>query len=220
MNLIKRLTTSVTASLESAVGQLENHDAIVQATIKQTRQSTAQTRARINTLQQQLTVYETQLDEVIEQQNTWTDRAKELADRDEAKALECLQRRNQLATEQKRLQQRIAQQKELIDQVTINLEKLQKKLGEMEQKHTLLRTRQSVANVNRATANAEVGATLDDTFERWESLVLEHELGVNEGLPLDSLDQEFTKLESARELKAQLDVLKNEASDSSGVDHE
>ena len=39
MNLIKRLTTSVTATLDSAVGQIENHDAIIEATIKQTRQA-------------------------------------------------------------------------------------------------------------------------------------------------------------------------------------
>ena len=49
MKLIKRLSTSITATLDSAVGQLENHDAIVEASIKQTRQSVAKTKARINT---------------------------------------------------------------------------------------------------------------------------------------------------------------------------
>ena len=49
MNLIKRLTTSVSATLDSAVGQLENHDAIIETTIKETRQSVAKTKARINT---------------------------------------------------------------------------------------------------------------------------------------------------------------------------
>ena len=33
MKLIKRLSTSITATLDSAVGQLENHDAIVEASV-------------------------------------------------------------------------------------------------------------------------------------------------------------------------------------------
>ena len=69
MKLIKRLSTTLSATLDSAVGQLENHDAIVEATIKQTRQSVAKTKARINTLKQQLNAYEQQLTEAREQYN-------------------------------------------------------------------------------------------------------------------------------------------------------
>ena len=89
MNIFRRLTTSVTATLENAAGQLENHDAIIQATIKETRQSVAKTKARINTLRQQQAVFETQLTDAQEQAEKWQSRAQQLADSDEAKALQC-----------------------------------------------------------------------------------------------------------------------------------
>ena len=70
----------------------KNHDAIVEATIKQTRQSVAKTKARINTLRQQLNAYESQLKEAQEQFALWTERAAKLADTDQAKALQCVAR--------------------------------------------------------------------------------------------------------------------------------
>jgi len=152
MKLIKRLSTSITATLDSAVGQLENHDAIVEATIKQTRQSVAKTKARINTLRQQLSTYETQLKEAREQYALWTDRAASLADSDQEKALQCVARRNQYEAEIGRLNYSAEQQKILIRDVSQNLQKLQSKLDEMTQKHNLMRSRQTVADVNRAVA--------------------------------------------------------------------
>jgi len=192
MNLIKRLTTSVTATLDSAVGQLENHDAIVEATIKQTRQAVAKTRARINTLRHQQSAYERQLTDANDQAH---------------KALQCVARLNHCQSEAKRLTQSVEQQKNLIHDVTVNLEKLQTKLQEMTHKHNLMRSRQTVANVNRAVTNVDVDETLSDTFERWESIVLEHEFAVSDVCSADSLDHELSMQESDAALMAQLEQL-------------
>lgn len=204
MNLIKRLTTSVTATLDSAVGQLENHDAIVDATIKQTRQAVAKTKARINTLRQQENAYRTQLADAQEQHDLWTQRATKLAASDQEKALQCVTRRNQSAAEMKRLTTAGDQQKELIQDVSHNLQKLQHKLDEMTQKHNLMRSRQTVADVNRAMVSANVDDSLSDTFERWESTVLEHEFAVSDVCSRDSLDIELSQSENQQDLLAQL----------------
>jgi phage shock protein A len=210
MNFLKRLTTSVTATLESAAGQLENHDAIVQATIKETRQSVAKTKARINTLRQQQAVYETQLTDAAEQTQKWESRAQELAEADEDKALQCLSRRNQYQHEQSRLQDSISQQASLITKVETNLRTLQSRLEEMQHKHNLLRSRQSVADANKGLAKSSSDQDLADTFERWESVVLEHELGCDDALGADPLQQEFEQRESKAELRAQLESLKKQ----------
>jgi len=207
MNLIKRLTTSVTATLDSAVGQLENHDAIVEATIKQTRQAVAKTRARINTLRHQQSAYERQLTDANDQAQLWAERAKALAASDKDKALQCVARLNHCQSEAKRLTQSVEQQKNLIHDVTVNLEKLQTKLQEMTHKHNLMRSRQTVANVNRAVTNVDVDETLSDTFERWESIVLEHEFAVSDVCSADSLDHELSMQESDAALMAQLEQL-------------
>ena len=210
MNIFRRLTTSVTATLENAAGQLENHDAIIQATIKETRQSVAKTKARINTLRQQQAVFETQLSDAQEQAEKWESRAQQLADSDEAKALQCLSRRNQYQHEQERLSESISQQITLINKVEANLATLQSRLEEMQHKHNLLRSRQSVAQANKGLAKGCSEQDLADTFERWESVVLEHELGFEDGLSADPLQQEFEQRESEDQLREQLASLKSQ----------
>jgi len=211
MKLIKRLSTSITATLDSAVGQLENHDAIVEATIKQTRQSVAKTKARINTLRQQLKAYETQLNEAREQYELWTERAATLANTDQAKALQCVARRNQYEAEIGRLDNSTSQQRDLIRDVSHNLQKLQTKLDEMTQKHNLMRSRQTVADVNRAVASVSNDDSISDTFERWESAVLEHEFAVSDACTRDPLDAELSRDEDEADLLAQLQMIKDDA---------
>jgi phage shock protein A len=207
MKLIKRLTTSITATLDSAVGQLENHDAIVEASIKQTRQAVAKTRARINTLGQQHQAYQAQLREAKEQFDLWTKRAADLATNDQQKALQCVARRNQCEADIGRLSYSEKQQADLIRDVTANLQTLQTKLDEMTQKHNLMRSRQTVADVNRAVAYANTDDNLNDTFERWESAVLEHEFAVSDACSRDSLDLELTRAEDEADLLAQLAII-------------
>lgn len=211
MKLIKRLSTSITATLDSAVGQLENHDAIVEASIKQTRQSVAKTKARINTLRQQHSAYQSQLKEAREQYDLWTERASKLADTDQAKALQCVARRNQCEAEIGRLSFAEKQQADLIREVSSNLQTLQTKLDEMTQKHSLMRSRQTVADVNRAVAYASTDDNLDQTFERWESVVLEHEFAVSDACARDSLDVELTRDEDQADLLAQLAMISEQA---------
>jgi len=208
MNFIKRFTTTISASMDNAVGKMENHDAIIEATIKQTKQSAAKTKARINSLRHQLIQYENQHTEAETQHNLWSQRALKLADVDKAKALECLSRRNQCKASMDRLVVRIKQQQNLIDDVSNNLKKLQNKLDEMSQKHNLMRSRQAVADVNRAVRHVSTNESVNDTFERWESVVLENE--VLEESNFDSLDAEFIKQESDAELLMQLAELKAE----------
>jgi phage shock protein A len=211
MKLIKRLSTSITATLDSAVGQLENHDAIVAASIKQTRQAVAKTRARINTLRQQHQAYQAQLKEAKEQFVVWTKRATDLAASDQQKALQCVARRNQCEADIGRLSYSEKQQADLVRDVTANLQTLQTKLDEMTQKHSLMRSRQTVADVNRAVAYANTDDNLNDTFERWESTVLEHEFAVSDACSGDSLDLELTRAEDEADLLAQLQIITDDA---------
>ena len=204
MNLIKRLTTTVSATLDSAVGQIENHDAIIEATIKQTHQSIAKTKARINTLRQQQQAYETQLKDARDQHASWTQRATQLANNDQDKALQCMSRRNQCQSEINRLTLLIEQQKSLINDVSLNLQKLQAQSDEMSQKHNLMRSRQAVADVNRAVGKAANNISVNDTFERWESIVMEHEMTVNDLCTRDPLELELTQQEDDAELLRQL----------------
>lgn len=204
MKLIKRLTTSVTATLEDAVGQLENHDAIVEANIRQTRQAVAKTQARLATLRKQLDTFEAQQQHAAEQIDVWEERARSLAGSNDNKALQCLSRRNQNEAEARRLNQAIQQQDTLISGVMTNLNSLKAKLDEMTQRHNLMRSRQAVADVNRVVAKAGQSQQIDETFERWEAVVLENEISVSDGSCADPLEAQFAQQESKAMLQAQL----------------
>jgi hypothetical protein len=70
-----------------------------------------------------------------------------------------------------------------------------------------MRSRQTVADVNRAVAYANTDDNLNDTFERWESAVLEHEFAVSDACSRDSLDLELTRAEDEADLLAQLAII-------------
>jgi len=214
MRLIKRISSSISATLDNAVGQIENHDAIVEATIREVRQSVAKTKARINTLRHQENVYRKQLDQAREQQQLWEQRATKLADINQQQALECIARRNHCNAEINRLEQSLEQQITLIREVTQNLQKLQNKLDEMTQKHNLMRSRQSVADVNRAVAKSNLDDSIEDTFERWESVVLENEFMVSDAFAHDPLELALGEQEHQSELKAQLAALTDKTGNS------
>lgn len=212
MNLIKRLTTSVTATLENAVGDLENHDAIVEASIKQTRQAVAKTQARLASLHQQQHAFESQRKLANEQIKIWEDRARSLAGDNEQQALQCLSRRNQNEAEARRLHQAIEQQSVLITKVSTNLNTLKTKLDEMTQRHNLMRSRQAVADVNKVVSKAGQSQRVDDTFERWEATVLETELAVSDACCADPLEAKFAQQENDAQLQAQLAQLQQNQS--------
>jgi neutral trehalase len=144
----------------------------------------------INTLRQQHQAYQAQLKEAKEQFEVWTKRATDLAASDQKKALQCVARRNQCEAD---------------------IGRLQTKLNEMTQKHSLMRSRQTVADVNRAVACANTDDNLNDTFERWESTVLEHEFAVSDACSGDSLDLELTRAEDEADLLAQLQIITDDA---------
>ena len=47
MSLIRRISTSITSSVDRAVSRVENHDAIVNAALRDTQQAAARSRVRL-----------------------------------------------------------------------------------------------------------------------------------------------------------------------------
>ena len=79
----------------------------------------------------------------------------------------------------------------------------------MSQKHNLMRSRQAVADVNRAVGKASCETSVNDTFERWESIVMEHGMAVSDLCDRDPLEMEFAQQENESDLLLQLSELKN-----------
>ena len=225
MRLIKRISTSLSASMHDAVGRLENHDAIVEASIREQKQVLGKTRARLKTLLKQQRKFEQDKQDCEAEIIRWADRARSLAEQDEQKALSCLARRKQLQHRLADMEANLGRQRELTAQLTETARELEAKLEEASRQHNLMRARQSVADANTAFgSSSERHDQLDEVFERWESNVMAYEdqspLGDPGDGELDLLESELDKSEQQAELADELQRLLAESpNDKEGNNH-
>ena len=93
MSLFRRISTSITSTVDRAVSKVENHDAIINSALRDTQQAAARSRVRLARVRKDGENLRTRRGELELAVTRWTDRAKKIATEDEAKALECLRRR-------------------------------------------------------------------------------------------------------------------------------
>ena len=86
MRLIKRISTTVSSTLDKAVSKVENHDAIINAALRETQQAAARSRVRLVRVQKDGNNLKARRDELRIAASQWTERAKSVAASDEAKA--------------------------------------------------------------------------------------------------------------------------------------
>ena len=221
MKFIRNITSTLSASVEHAVTHLENHDAVVQAALRDTRRTAAKAKVSLARVKRDGVALRAKLKTLQNYESTWEERAARVAHQDEPKALECLRRRNQCrvrvtATEQA-LRDHEARETELTQAVT----RIEQRLSDIETERNLLRTRQSTAETQRRVGEfaASSDHQLDDVLERWEARILETEYALPGHVAsdqdiADSLDNEFKQDEDIEVLRTDLDELlaKNERS--------
>jgi phage shock protein A len=218
MSLIHRISTSITSTVDRAVSKVENHDAIVNAALRDTRQAAARSRVRLERVRKDGKSLKNRYGELKVAQGRWTDRAKVVAETDEKKALECLRRRRDCEAQAKNLKESIAQHDELEARIAEQVKKIEARIGEVSHQRNMMRSRQSVADAMR-TINKIEGVSygeIEDTFDRWEINLGETEIMLGASTVSDPLDTEFLADEDAEDLRAELEeLLDNDREDSS-----
>lgn len=211
MSLIRRISASFTSSVDRAVSRVENHDAVINAALRDTQQAAARSRVRLARVRKDghnLRDRKTNLETAV---SRWTERARTVASEDEAKALECLRRKKECEAQLRNLDVSIGKHDELESRIVDQVKKIESRIGEVSQQRNMMRSRQSVAEALR-TINDIEGVSygeIEDTFDRWEINLGETEIQVGVGSPSDSLETTFIAEEEKAELKAELDLLLN-----------
>ncbi len=213
MNLLTRLFLSTRATLDDAVSHIENHDAVVEAALKQTRLAVAKAKMQLKAVQKDGKAMRERLTDMQEQAENWERRAKALAEMDEEKALQCLKRRNAchatIQQTEKALENYLPTEEKLRNHVAA----MEAKLREVLQQQQQLRARQTTAEAQRVlqAVSATESSSVDAIFERWETKILHdeyaHESMDYAGDPDDMLAHEFDTQESNAALKAELAAL-------------
>lgn len=209
MSLIRRISTSITSTVDRAVSRVENHDAIINAALRDTQQAAARSRVRLERVRKDGNGLRTRRDNLETAVTRWTDRARGIAASDETRALECLRRRKECEAQLKNLALSIHKHDELESRIVDQVKKIEARIGEVSQQRNMMRSRQSVAEALQ-TINDIEGVSygeIEDTFDRWEINLGEAEIQMGIGTSVDSLDTEFIAEEERVELKAELSEL-------------
>ena len=218
MNLIRRISTSITSSVDRAVSRVENHDAIINVALRDTQQAAARSRVRLERVRKDGRNLRTRRANLEQALVRWTERARSIAASDEARALECLRRRRDCQSQLANLAESIEKHDELEARVAEQVKKIEARIREVSQQRNMMRSRQSVADAMRTINNIE-GVSygdIEDTFDRWEINLGETEVLLDSMAVRDPLDSEFLAEEDKAELRAELtELLQPGAEDSS-----
>jgi phage shock protein A len=209
MSLIRRISASITSSVDRAVSKVENHDAIINAALRDTQQAAARARVRLERVRKDGHNLKTRRANLEQAVVRWTDRARKVAGDDEAKALECLRRRKDCEMQLGNLEESIFRHEELEARIAEQVKKIEARIGEVAQQRNMMRSRQSVADAMRTINNVEgiSYSEIEDTFDRWEINLGETEILMGATSNGDPLDSAFMAEEDTAELRAELEEL-------------
>jgi phage shock protein A len=143
------------------------------------------------------------------EEKQWTSRARDLAQSDESRALECMRRRKLCQQQITQLEKACAQHEAFEQRLSQDISSAERKLGEMNQQRNLMRTRQSAAEALNSISNMDESVAIEvaDAFERWEIKVTESEMEVGTVDTGDLLEREFLEEEEKQSLQAELQQL-------------
>lgn len=210
MRFISRISTSITAALDRAVGSIENHDAIVEASIHQIRTKAGEVKARHKRVQADAVRMEGKIRELDKQATLWAERAT-APDTEEALALECVQRRKNCLEQRAQLSDSREQLRSIEARLKDNVERIEKRLRELQQQRSVMRSRQAAAEACKTSETLYQGcviADIDETLERWDAQIMGAEITHDVADPIDDLERNFVAEEDRASLAAELELLK------------
>lgn len=215
MRYLKRWTTGVMSRIDTFVGQVENHEALVNEALKDLQQATARAQVQLKRVREDGERLRRQLTEQREQAERWRDRAKASVE-DDGRAVECLRRAKAARGSVEELERRIEEHGRTEQHLVGDVRSLDVRLAKLKEQRNLMRTRQSRAEALGVVQGSVVHLTsdIDDMFDRWEIRVTEAESVGDVGLHgEDSFECEYTSQEEQAELHAELEALRRENDD-------
>ena len=216
MSIIKRLSTTLVSSIDNLVADIENHDAVIQASLADMRKKITTATIRLNQIQRDERQLQERINTLQDQADKWRQRAIDTGTADanghadETKAMACLVQRKNCLQQITQLEQERQQYQQVAHTLAQDIASSQQQLNDLSHKHRLLRARQSSAEAMQlGNQSIPQQGTLNDTFERWEIRIAQETTTLPVPSLIDPLETEFVKAEHAHALKAELAALLN-----------
>ncbi len=206
MSIFKRLSATLVSSIDQVVGEIENHDAVVQASLNDMRKKVAEAKVRLGHVHKEDARLKLQAQEQQQNAQRWRQRAVDCAKSDETKALECVRRSQHCQQQSESLAQAQAEYEQTAEKLARDIETSEQRLAEIKQKLTLMRARQSSSSAINATSKPESNTTqlVDEAFDRWEINISQTEMAIETHDFVDPMEREFVSQEQQNELRNEL----------------
>ena len=219
IRLFRRISTSFFSGIDYVVGEIENHEALINATIAEQKKRIATAKVQLARLETNERKVAEKIAELKTNENRWKDRALISSERDEKRALQCLQRRKNLHTQINQLTKTQKEYEQGISRMRADIEKCEVNIRSLSQRHELMRARETSVKAlsNTAFTSDALFEDIENSFDRWEIKIAQNEVGLNCDTLLDNnvddLEQDFIDQENETELKAELEELIKESKD-------
>jgi len=206
MSIFKRLYVTMSSRIDQVVGEIENHDAVVQATVTEMRKKVAAAKVRLGNVRREQKRLQEQITTELANAERWRRRAVESASSNEAKALECVSRARHCEQMVGRLREAEQQYAQAAEKLAGDILAAEQRMTDVKQKLALMRARESTSSALAATSQSGEHASqlLEDTFDRWEINISQAEMAVDRHDVVDVIEHEFIQKEQDEELRAEL----------------
>jgi len=215
MSLIKRFVATVHTGLDRTLAGIENHEAVVDAALTESRQAVARARARLARLEKDGAEQRNRVAELTTQAELWNERARTVADSDRQKALTCIQRRRQCEHELQNAKSQMQSHEKIIRRVRDSITESTQRVQKLQTQRNEMRSREAAAYAGQIVhrLDGRIGVDVEEAIERWEvtigqaELLTEHYPAAND---VDEFEQSFISTEENELLEVELNALLND----------
>ncbi len=171
MQLFQRLKKTLSSGIDALLEDIENHEAVVVATIEEVERHAVTVRAHRTRCEARIDVLETRELALDGEQRSWRARARSLQGERE-KALACVRRLRAAKQAREDALLELGKQHELLEAVCTDERAIAERLDELKRRSAQLRSRQARTEVEGAVPERAAAA---DALLRWEARVAKSE---------------------------------------------
>jgi len=215
MSLIKRLVTTVHSSVDRTLASMENHEAVVDAALRESREAVSRARVRLARLEKDGKQQNNRITELTSEVELWNERARSVAEGDRPKALACIKRRKACEQDLVLAKTQAAEHGHIEQRVRDSIAESTNRVQALQCQRNQMRSREAAAQAGKIvhSLDGRLGTDVEAAIERWEVTVGEAELLSDTLLPVavdcDDLAAEFVTKEENELLENELDTLLN-----------
>jgi phage shock protein A len=210
MNYIKKWSVSIASGVDSVLSKVENHESIISASLQDMQKSLGALNVKLKRVRKDREDLEVRLKNTYKEIEAWEQRALKVSETDEARALECLKRKNKAEENKEYLKKELSRQAKIEVQLQKEGFELNKKFEELKRRKNEYAARElqnKVLNCGEGISN--ITDLVDDVLGRWESKLGIYDQEWNDPHGLDTLENEFVSAEETENLKSQLEALRH-----------